>query len=176
MNLLKKDGGMVKIFGLESGDEKNSVRIRDKIGFVFGENLFYEELTVEEMKGIIAPLYTKWDEETFKKYVKLFSLPHRKRIKELSRGMKMKLALALALSHNAELLIMDEPTSGLDPVVRSEFLEILSEFIQDERRSVFFSTHITSDLDKIADFVTFINDGSIICPAKRMSCLKDTSL
>lgn len=168
MNLLKKDGGIVKIFGLENDDEKTSVRIRDKIGFVFGENVFYEELTVEEIKGVIAPLYSQWDEEAFKKYMKTFSLPFKKRIKELSRGMKIKLALAIALSHNAELLIMDEPTSGLDPVMRSEFLEILSEFIQDERRSVFFSTHITSDLDKIADFVTFINDGSII-----FSCEKD---
>jgi len=168
MNLLKKDGGEIKIFGIKNDDEKYSVDIKNKIGFVFGENIFYEELTVEEMKGVIASYYRNWDEGTFNKYMREFSLPLKKRIKELSKGMKMKFALAIALSHNAELLIMDEPTSGLDPIVRSELLEVLTEYIQDENKSVFFSTHITSDLDKIADYITFINDGSLV-----FSCSKE---
>ncbi|KYO65535.1 ABC transporter ATP-binding protein [Thermovenabulum gondwanense] len=162
MNLLKKDSGEVKIFGYNNDDADKEIEIKNKIGFVFGESIFYEELTVEEMKGIIAPFYKNWDERVFNDLIRDFSLPKRKKIKELSKGMKIKFSLAVALSHNAELLIMDEPISGLDPIVRSELLDFLSEFIQDENKSVFISTHITSDLDKIADYITFINDGSIV--------------
>ncbi|NLY43544.1 MAG: ABC transporter ATP-binding protein [Clostridiaceae bacterium] len=160
MNLLKKDGGEIKVFGMDH--IKNEKEIKNKIGFVFDENYFYEELTVNEMKRIIAPIYSTWDEELFRKMSSNLSLPLNKKIKNLSKGMKMKFSLAIALSHHADLLIMDEPTSGLDPVVRSELLQILSEFIQDENKGVFFSTHITSDLDKIADYVTMIQDGEIV--------------
>ncbi len=160
MNLLRKDGGEIKIFGKDH--MKYEQEIKNKIGFVYDENHFYEELTVSEMKWVIAPFYKTWDEAAFNKYIKKFDLPLKKKIKELSKGMKMKFSLAIALSHNAELLIMDEPTSGLDPQIRSELLEILSDVIQDENKAVFFSTHITSDLDKIADFVTLIHNGEII--------------
>ncbi|MFO7151921.1 MAG: ABC transporter ATP-binding protein [Bacillota bacterium] len=176
MNLIKKDGGFIKIFGLDNSIEKNSVKIRDRIGVVFGENVFYEELTVREMKEVIAPLYSRWDDGAFEMYLKRFSLPAKRKIKELSKGMKVKLALAIALSHDAELLIMDEPTSGLDPIVRSEFLEILSDFIQDEGRSVFFSTHITSDLDKIADFITFIDEGSLVFSSPKDDLFEEYAL
>ncbi|MGB9839074.1 ABC transporter ATP-binding protein [Thermovenabulum sp.] len=162
MNLLKRDAGQIKIFGYNNDDADKEIEIKNKIGFVFGENIFYEELTIEEMKGIIAPFYKYWEERVFNDLIRDFSLPRRKKIKELSKGMKIKFSLAVALSHNAELLIMDEPTSGLDPIVRSELLDFLSEYIQDENKSVFISTHITSDLDKIADYITFINDGSIV--------------
>jgi ABC-2 type transport system ATP-binding protein len=160
MNLLKKDGGDIKIFGKDH--IKNELEVKNRIGFVFDENHFYEELTVSEMKWVIAPLYKTWDERAFKMYIKEFQLPLDKKIKELSKGMKMKFSLAVALSHKADLLIMDEPTSGLDPLVRSDLLDILSEIIQDENKSVFFSTHITSDLDKIADFITMIHEGEIV--------------
>ena len=160
MNLLKRDSGEINIFGKDN--IKYEQEIKNRIGFVYDENHFYEELTVSEMKWVIAPLYRTWDEKAFKKYIKLFQLPLQRKIKELSKGMKMKFSLAVALSHNADLLIMDEPTSGLDPVVRSELLDILSEIIQDERKSVFFSTHITSDLEKIADYITMIHQGEII--------------
>lgn len=166
MNLLKKDGGEIKVFGLDN--IKHEKEIKNRIGFVFDENYFYEELTVAEMKRVIAPLYKNWDDGAFNRYLKEFSLPPDKKIKELSKGMKMKFSLAVALSHNAELLIMDEPTSGLDPIIRSELLDILTSVIQDENKGIFFSTHITSDLDKIADYITFINDGRII-----FSCPKD---
>jgi len=166
MNLLKRDGGEIKVFGLDN--IKHEKEIKNRIGFVFDENYFYEELTVAEMKRVIAPLYKNWDDGAFNRYLKKFSLPPDKKIKELSKGMKMKFSLAVALSHNAELLIMDEPTSGLDPIIRSELLDILTSVIQDENKGVFFSTHITSDLDKIADYITFINDGRII-----FSCPKD---
>jgi ABC-2 type transport system ATP-binding protein len=169
MNLLKKDAGEIKIFGLDN--IKHEKEIKNRIGFVFDENYFYEELTVMEMKRIIAPFYKNWNDDVFNKYIKEFSLSPRIKIKELSKGMKMKFSIAVALSHDADLLIMDEPTSGLDPIIRSELLDILTFLIQDDNKSVFFSTHITSDLDKIADYITFINNGNIV-----FSCAKDDIL
>lgn len=160
MNLLKRDSGEIKVFGLDNIRAERE--IKDRIGFVYEEPNFYEELTVLEMKKVIAPFYTKWDDQIFDQYLKKFGLSGKKKIKELSKGMKMKVWLAIALSHQAELLILDEPTSGLDPVVRRELLDILADVIQDEEKGVFFSTHITTDLDKIADYITFINNGEII--------------
>ena len=160
MNLLKKDGGEIKIFGLDHIQHENE--IKNRIGFVFDENCFYEELTVSEMKRVVSAFYKNWDDSQFCKYLKEFNLPAKKKIKQLSKGMKMKFALAIALSHQAELLIMDEPTSGLDPVVRNELLDILAWIIQDENKGILFSTHITSDLEKIADYITLIDKGRII--------------
>lgn len=160
MNLIKRNSGKIKVFGKDNIIEEKEVK--NKIGFVYDENYFYEELTINDMKKIIAPFYRDWEDRTFQKYIKDFDLPGKKKIKELSKGMKMKFSLAIALSHNAELIIMDEPTSGLDPVFRSEILEILSSVMQDENKGVFFSTHITTDLEKIADYITFINNGEIV--------------
>jgi ABC-2 type transport system ATP-binding protein len=174
MNLLKKDEGEIKIFGKDHIQDEQE--IKNRIGFVFDENHFYEELTVLEMKWVISKLYKTWDERVFNKYIKEFQLPTKKKIKELSKGMKMKFSLTIALSHNAELLIMDEPTSGLDPLVRSELLEILSELIQDENKAVFFSTHITSDLDKIADYITLIDNGEIVFSTAKDDLLNNYSL
>lgn len=160
MNLLKKDAGEIRVFNKDHITHERE--IKNKIGFVLDENYFYEELTVMEMKKVIAPFYQRWNDPLFIRYIKEFDLPVNKKIKDLSKGMKMKFSLAVSLSHDAELLIMDEPTSGLDPIVRSELLEILGRIIQDENKAVFFSTHITSDLDKIADYVTMINSGEIV--------------
>lgn len=160
MNLIKKDSGEIKIFGFDH--IKDELQIKEKIGFVYDENHFYEELTVKEMKNIIRPFYKNWDENAFLTYVKKFGLPLNKQINQLSKGMKMKFSLAIALSHHAELLIMDEPTSGLDPLIRSELLHILRSLMEDENKAIFFSTHITSDLEKIADYITIINNGEII--------------
>lgn len=160
LNLLKKDSGQIKVFGLDH--LQHEILIKNKLGFVFDENYFYEELTIREMKNLLAPFYQNWHEPTFQKYQSDFHLPPKKKIKDCSKGMKMKFSLAMALSHQAELLIMDEPTSGLDPVARNELLEILSSLIQDENKGIFLSTHITSDLDKIADTITLINEGSIL--------------
>lgn len=174
LNLLKRDEGEIRIFGMDN--IKKEQEIKNRIGFVLDDNYFYEELTVEEMKWVLAPIYKTWNERTFQKYLKEFQLPPKKKIKELSKGMKMKFSLAIALSHNADLLIMDEPTSGLDPLVRSELLDILSEIIQDENKSVFFSTHITSDLDKIADYITIINQGEIILSMPKDDILNNYGL
>ena len=165
LNLLKKDGGDIRIFGLDPVKHENE--IKNKIGFVFDENYYYEDLTIGEMKSIVAPFYKAWDNGVFARYLKNFGLPPKKKIKELSKGMKMKFSLAMALSHGCELLLMDEPTSGLDPIVRSELLDILSYLIQDENMGIFFSTHVTSDLDKIADYITFIHNGEIVLSASK---------
>lgn len=171
MNLIKKDSGQIKIFGLDN--EKNQIAIKERIGFVYDKNYFYEELTVKEMKDFVKPFYSKWNEQVFHRYVNQFQLPLNKQIKHLSKGMKMKFSLAIALSHDAELLIMDEPTSGLDPLIREELLEILQSLLQDENKSIFFSTHITSDLDKIADYITFIYNGEMILSKPKDELLEE---
>ncbi|MBU3174880.1 ABC transporter ATP-binding protein [Clostridium estertheticum] len=160
MNLIKKDSGSISVFGMDS--VKYERKIKEKIGFVYDENIFYGMLTINEMKNIIAGFYRRWDENKFKEYIKHFELNPNKVIDKLSKGMKIKFALALALSHGAELIVMDEPTSGLDPAFRSELMDILYNVIQNEEMSIFFSTHITADLEKIADYITFINKGSMV--------------
>jgi ABC-2 type transport system ATP-binding protein len=160
MNLMRRDSGGISVFGLDNLAHERE--IKERIGFVYDENVYYEELTVAQMKRVVAPFYSRWDEGKFARHIKEFELPEGKKIKELSKGMKMKFALAVALSHGAELLIMDEPTSGLDPLVRSELLDILTREMQDGKKAVFFSTHITSDLDKVADYIVLINRGEIV--------------
>lgn len=169
MNLVKRKEGDIKVFGLDNLLHEHE--IKQRIGFVYDENYYYEELTPHELRYIVGSIYSGWDDKTYQQYLDKFKIPSKKTIKKFSRGMKMKLSLALAMSHKAELLIMDEPTSGLDPVFRSEVLEILQEFITDEKKGILFSTHITSDLDKIADYICFINDGEII-----LNCTKEELL
>jgi ABC-2 type transport system ATP-binding protein len=159
MNLIKQDEGSIRIFGLDH--RKHEKTIKQRIGFVYADNHFYEELTLESMKRVIASFYNNWDERAYRRYLDMFGLPANKKIKHLSKGMKVKYSIALALSHHAELIIMDEPTSGLDPVIRREILELMSEVIQEEDKTVFFSTHITSDLEQVADYITFIHNGKI---------------
>lgn len=160
LDLVHKDSGDVRIFGLDMSTDARAVK--DRIGVVLDNGGFYDELSLNEMKRVIAPAYSQWSDEDFRRWLERFRLDASQKIETLSRGMRMKFALALALSHNAELLIMDEPTSGLDPRVRQDLLRILSEFMADGGKGVFFSTHITSDLDKIADFLVMIDDGQIL--------------
>lgn len=140
--------------------------VKEKVGFVYDENYFYDHVNIETMKKIIAPFYKEWSDETFSKYLRTFDLDPKKN-KNLSKGMKMKFSLALALSHNAELIIMDEPTAGLDPVFRREILDILYDLIQDENKSVFFYTY-NYRFRKIADYITFINKGKLVFQKIRM--------
>lgn len=174
MNLLQLDGGEIKLFGLDS--RKHELKVKQKIGFVYDENIFYDDLTVEEMTRVIAPFYENWNWDSYGKYRNEFGLPGDQKIKTFSRGMKMKYALTIALSHEAKLLLLDEPTSGLDPVIRREFLDILSEVIQDEECSVLFSTHITSDLDRIADYITLIDNGNLVFSQSKEELLEKYSL
>ncbi|MBJ7897025.1 ABC transporter ATP-binding protein [Bacillus atrophaeus] len=160
MNLLQPDSGSISIFGLDHKEHEKE--IKQRIGFVFDENIFYAHLTLAEMKEIIRPCYMNWDDSLFNHYVEIFELPLNKKIKSFSKGMMMKASLSIALSHHAELIIMDEPTSGLDPIFRREFLDILHNIMQDGKKTILFSTHITTDLDRIADYITFIHNGEHI--------------
>ena len=160
LGLTSKLSGNIQFFGLDM--DKNERQIKDRIGIVLDDGCFYDELSLAEMKSVISSAYTSWSEQDFKRYMDMFSLDPRQKINTLSKGMKMKYALALALSHNAELLIMDEPTSGLDPLIRSQLLKTLTEYMGNGGKGVFFSTHITSDLDKIADMLIMIDNGRIV--------------
>lgn len=160
LGLTSKTSGNIRLFGKDM--ETNEKQIKERIGIVLDGGGFYDELNLSEMKNIVASAYKSWDETRYRMYLDRFSLGPKQKINALSKGMRMKYALALALSHNAELLIMDEPTSGLDPLIRSQLLDILKEFMKNGGRGIFFSTHITSDLDKIADMVIMIDNGKIL--------------
>ena len=160
LGLTQKNSGSIQIFGLDM--ERNAKQIKNRIGVVLDDGCFYEELSLAEMKSIISSAYTMWSEQDFKRYMDMFKLEPKQKISTLSKGMKMKYALALALSHNAELLIMDEPTSGLDPMIRSQLLKVLADYMENGGKGVLFSTHITSDLDKIADMLIMIDHGRIV--------------
>ncbi|WP_144489006.1 ABC transporter ATP-binding protein [Bacillus thuringiensis] len=174
LGLVLKDSG--KINFLEKDIDKHERKSKNKIGVVLDEGYFYDELTLKEMKNVIAPSYTEWDEQVFLKYIKRFNLNLGQKISTLSKGMRMKFAVALALSHHADLLIMDEPTSGLDPLVRSELIDILLDFMKEPGKSVFFSTHITSDLDKIADMIILIDDGQILIDEEKDALVETHAL
>lgn len=156
--LINYDAGEIKILG---NDIKKFSDKNEKVGYVLDSSYFYENLSLKQMKAIISASYKSWDESAYIEYCDYFDLTQEQKIESLSKGMKMKYALALALSHNAELLIMDEPTSGLDPLARNGIMKILKEFVADRTKSVLFSTHITSDLEKVADNIVFLHRGKL---------------
>lgn len=160
LNLQQPDSGDVRIFGLDYSSNEKS--IKDRIGFIFSEDVLYDELTLNDQRKIIAPCYQQWDEALFQQYCKAFELPLKQKMKSFSKGMKMKATLAIALSHHADLFIMDEPTAGLDPVFRREFLEIMQDIMLDGNKTVVLSTHIMSDLSSIADYITYVEKGKIV--------------
>lgn len=170
MNLIRREAGEIRVFGKDNIQDE--IAIKKRIGFVYEESFYYEELNVSETKRLIASFYDGWDDLKFDRYLKDFQLPPGKKIKTFSKGMKMKLSLAFALSHQAELLILDEPASGLDPIVRSEMLDILREYIADENRGVLLSSHLTSDLEKVADYICFINEGAIVLDVSKEELLE----
>ena len=160
LNMLEKDTGDILVFGKDNVVSEKE--IKQDIGTVF-DNIFYvDSWTVKDTEKAVSIFYSDWRHDIFTDMLKRFDLPQNKKVGELSRGMQMKLMLACAFSHNAKLLILDEPTSGLDPVTRDEFLGILQDYIKDGERSVLFSTHITSDLEQVADYITFINQSNLI--------------
>lgn len=160
LDIIHPNKGNIKFFGKSL--ESNLREIKDRLGVVFDDSYFYDELTMAEMKSIIAPAYSQWSDRKYKSYMEKFNLNPDQKIATLSKGMKIKFSLVLALSHGAELLIMDEPTSGLDPVMRNQLLEMLKEYMKEEGKGVFFSTHIISDLEKIADIIILIDNGEIL--------------
>ena len=160
LGIIKPDSGEMKMLGMDA--LKDEVAIKRDISAVFDELPFHEQLNARMLSKMLSHIYSTWNIETFFGYLKRFSLPEKKKFAKFSKGMKMKLQIAAALSHSAKLLIMDEATTGLDPVVRNEILDIFMEYLQDENNSILMSSHITSDLEKIADSVTFIDKGKIL--------------
>ena len=174
LGLLHPESGGINVFGMPMKEHEKA--IKDRIGIVYDNGYLYNELTMGDMKGVIAPAYSHWDNQVYSSLMKRFRLDEKKKISELSRGMRMKYALVLALSHHADLLIMDEPTSGLDPMVRKQFLEIMREFVSEEGKSVFFSTHLTTDLDKIADQIIMLHKGKILFNEDKESLIEAHAL
>lgn len=160
LNITKIDSGEIKLLGKDH--VKDEREIKKDIAVVFDAMPFDDIFTPKDLSKIFAGLYPNWEDKTFSDYLDRFELPYKKKVGKFSKGMKMKLQIACALSHNAELLIMDEATSGLDPIVRDEILHIFMEYMQTGERSILMSSHITSDLEKIADCVTFIDKGSVL--------------
>ncbi len=155
---LKKDNGQIQIFGMEHTISS----VKEDIGVVFDECNFHDVLNVSDIEKILSGVYKSWDSRLYRQYLKKFKIPEKKQIGSFSKGMKMKLSIICAMAHKPKLLILDEATTGLDPVVRDEMLDLFLEFIQDEECSIFFSSHITSDIQKIADYVILIHQGKII--------------
>lgn len=160
LNIFTPDGGTIEMLGMDN--RAHEYEIKQHIAAVFDEIPFHENFTADMLSVMFRGLYSTWDEKTYISYLERFGLPRRKKLGKFSKGMKMKLQIAAALSHGAKLLIMDEATTGLDPVVRNEILDIFREYLQDDENSILMSSHITSDLEKIADCVTFIDKGKIL--------------
>lgn len=161
MNTLKADNGEVSVLGV-SNLSKEFTNLKQDIGVVLDEAYFPEVLNAKNINNIMKLIYKNWNENSYFEYIKKFSLPLTKIFKDFSRGMKMKLSIAVALSHNPKLLILDEATSGLDPMVRDEILDVFNDFTRDENHSILLSSHIISDLEKICDYICFIHKGELL--------------
>ncbi|WP_286945493.1 ABC transporter ATP-binding protein [Acetobacterium sp. UBA5834] len=174
LNLIKRDGGTIEMLGMDNlKDEK---KIKASVGVVMDGCNFHDNLKTGDISKMLASIYKNWNQKLYQQYLKKFKLPENKIIKEFSRGMKMKLQIAVALSHEPELLILDEATSGLDPIVREEILDVFMEFIQDEEHAILISSHITSDLDKIADYIVFIHQGEILLDEEKETLLSQMGI
>lgn len=160
LNMLEKDNGNIAVFGLDS--VKQESQFKQNVGVVFDSNPYVDEWTIAETEKAISPFYSTWNHHAFSETLDRFHLSPKAKVGKLSRGMQMKLMLSIAFSHDAKLLILDEPTSGLDPLARDELLEMLQEYIKDGNKSVLFSTHITADLQRVADYITLLANGKLI--------------
>jgi ABC-2 type transport system ATP-binding protein len=174
LGLVRRDGGLVHVLGEDF--EVNELRLKQHIGFTLGGVDYYAKIKIKRITDVFRRFYANWDQAAYESYMRRFALNEDKRPSELSSGMRVKYSLALALSHHARLLLLDEPTSGLDPVARDDLLDLFRELIEDGERSILFSTHITSDLDKCADFVTYIQNGRIIESRSKEDLLEDYRL
>ena len=171
LNVINSYNGEIKVFGKDSKIYEK--QIKEDVGVVLDDSFLSEYLTPCDINKIMKKIYKNWDEKLYFKYIEDFKLPKDKISKEYSSGMKMKLKIATAISHNPKLLILDEPTAGLDPIARNEILDIFQDFIQDEEHSILVSSHITSDLEHIADYITFINNGEIVLTKTRDELLEN---
>lgn len=160
LDIIEKDSGSIFVLGQKN--DKNNVSLKENIGVVLDASDVYDNYTVKQVENIMKDVYKQWNHEVYDYYIQKFALPLNKMIKDFSRGMKMKMAITIALSHHPKLLILDEATSGLDPIMRDEILDVFMEFVQDENHAILLSSHISSDLEKIADYITFIHEGKLI--------------
>ena len=160
LNLIRRDAGEIALLGHDNIKEEQLAK--QDVGIVLDECFFHDTLRPLDVGRVLAPAYKDWDGELFRSYLKKFGLPEKKLIKEFSRGMKMKLSLSAALAHRPKLLLLDEATAGLDPVVRDEILDEFLGFIQDEDHAILMSSHITSDLEKVADYIAYIHQGEVV--------------
>lgn len=167
LNLMKGDAGEVSLCGLSM--PKDEIEIKNQVGYVFGGVDFYPESKISAITDVTKAFYREWDEARYKELCGRFEIDQGKKFKQLSAGMKVKYSLAVAMSHNPKLLILDEPTSGLDPAARDDIVLLFQEFIEDGKHSILFSTHITSDLEKCADYITYIKQGKILSSTDRDS-------
>jgi ABC-2 type transport system ATP-binding protein len=174
LNLVQADAGEIRVFGANPGS--NEAAVRSRIGFVHENPAFYDALPVARAAAVMGSFYATWDDARFRALCAEFELPLHRPVRSLSRGMRTRFALAVALAHRAELLLLDEPTSGLDPVFRRDLLDRLAGVIEDGEASILFSTHITSDLDRIADYVTFLQRGRLVFSAARDEVLERWAL
>lgn len=165
LNTVARDSGTIKLFGKEMRDADTDMR--EKIGVVYDGDNFPAYWSAAQLSKVMQGFYASWDSALFQRYLDQFHLPAKQKIKHYSRGMTMKLAIAAALAHHPQLLILDEATSGLDPIMRDEMLDVFLEFVQEENHSILLSSHITSDLEKVADYITFIHNGRIIMTVSR---------
>ena len=171
LGLIKKDSGEIELFG--ENVEHLTHSIKEEIGAVFDASNFSEELTPEKLDKVLKDIYTSWDQDLFRQLLDRLEIPFSRKIKTFSKGMKMKLSLAAALSHHPKLLILDEATSGLDPVMRDDILDMFLDFVQEEDHAILVSSHITSDLEKVADYIVFIHKGKIIFSKPKDELLDD---
>ena len=160
LDIIEKDSGSISVLGQKN--DKNNVSLKENIGVVLDASDVYDNYTVKQVENIMKDVYKQWNHEVYDYYIQKFALPLNKMIKDFSRGMKMKMAITIALSHQPKLLILDEATSGLDPIMRDEILDVFMEFVQDENHAILLSSHISSDLEKIADYIAFIHEGKLI--------------
>ena len=165
LNLMKNDGGDIKLCGLSM--PKDELEIKNQVGYVFGGVDFYPESKISKITDVTKTFYREWNDSLYKKLCERFEIDQNKKFKQLSAGMKVKYSIAVAMSHNPKLLILDEPTSGLDPAARDDLVLLFQEFIEDGEHSILFSTHITSDLEKCADYITYIKKGQILASDER---------
>lgn len=174
LGLIRRDGGAIRVAGLDP--ERDGAAARSRIGFVHDEPRMPRHLSLRRIAGVVSRFYRDWDEAAFRRLSDAFGLRLDKRFGTLSRGTKTKFALALALAHRAELIVMDEPTTGLDPVFRRELLDVLLDMLADARASILFSTHITADLDRIADYVTLLQRGRVVFSSSKDEVLESWGL
>ncbi len=160
LGMVRPDQGTISILGKSMAQDE--IELKNKIGIILGNGYFYEGMTLDATKNMLCRFYREWDEEAYQGYMKKFGLSGASKVKTLSTGMREKFSIAIALSHHADLLIMDEPAAGLDPVAREELMDILSEYMQDGDKTVLLSTHITSDLDRTADYIVLVDQGQIL--------------